>query len=124
MRKRLHLRFEQFLNSEVICSLNYLCYITSKICHYNGSTICRQNTINIFNLFFSMGHPRPLFVYFRSFSNKQYKFYNKSMGKNIMSIQYPAPEFEPTTLKHESPPITTGPGLPPKHIQSLSLLMG
>ena len=27
----------------------------------------------------TMGYPRPLFVYFRSFSNKQYKFYNKLM---------------------------------------------
>ena len=28
-------------------------------------------------------------------------------------IQYMVLGFEPTTLKHESPPITTGPGLPP-----------
>ena len=36
-------------------------------------------------------------VYFHSFSNKQYQFYNKLMGK--MSIQYPAaPEFDLTTF--------------------------
>ena len=37
------------------------------------------------------------FVYFRSF-NKQYNFYNKSMWKNVMSIQYPALGFEPLTF--------------------------
>ena len=30
-----------------------------------------------------------------------------------MSIQYMVLGFEPTTLEHESPPITTRPGLPP-----------
>ena len=32
-----------------------------------------------------------------------------------MSIQYNVPGFELTTLEHESPPITTRPGLPPTH---------
>ena len=31
-----------------------------------------------------------------------------------MSIQYTVPGFEPTTLEHESSPITTRPGLPPR----------
>ena len=31
-----------------------------------------------------------------------------------MCIQYTVPGFEPTTLHHESSPITTRPGLPPK----------
>ena len=38
------------------------------------------------------------FVYFRSFSNKHYNFYYKSMWKNVMSFQYPAPGFKPTTF--------------------------
>ena len=33
-----------------------------------------------------------------------------------MTIQYTAPGFEPTTFLHESPPITTRPGLPPKNV--------
>ena len=45
-----------------------------------------------------MGHPRPLFVYFRSFSNKlQYNFTTNLCEK--MSIQYTALGFEPTTLR-------------------------
>ena len=50
------------------------------------------------------------FIYFWSFSNKQYHFYNKSMWK--MSIQYTAPGFEPRPLEHELSLITTRPGLP------------
>ena len=42
--------------------------------------------------------PGLFFVYFRSFSNKQNNFYNKSMWKNVKSIQYLAPGFEPTTF--------------------------
>ena len=38
---------------------------------------------------------RPLFNLFSVFSNKLYKFYNKSFLKNVMSIQYMAPGFEP-----------------------------
>ena len=69
-----------------------------------------------------MVQPWPLFVYFPSFrtnntifttnqcaktmasfrlfsvvSNKQYNFYNKSMCKNVICIQYSAPGFKPTT---------------------------
>ena len=40
-----------------------------------------------------MGQPRPLFWLFSVFSNKQDNFYNKSMCKNITSIQ----DFKPTT---------------------------
>ena len=47
-----------------------------------------------------MRRPRPLFRLFSVFSNKQYKFYNKSMLKNVqVSIQYTAPGFEPTTSR-------------------------
>ena len=39
-----------------------------------------------------------------------------------MSIQYTRPGFEPTTFEHESPPITTRPGLPPPSSQNLKRL--
>ena len=42
--------------------------------------------------------PGLFFIYFQSFSYKLYNFYNKSMWKYVMSMQYPAPGFEPTTL--------------------------
>ena len=41
-----------------------------------------------------MGHSRPLFIYFLSFSNKHYNFYNNIMWK--MSIQYLVLGFELT----------------------------
>ena len=45
-----------------------------------------------------MGHPRP-FLFFVIFSNKHYNSYNKYIyAKNVMSIQYTAPGFEPTTF--------------------------
>ena len=36
-----------------------------------------------------------------------------------MSIQYMVPGFKLTTLEHESPPITTGPGLSPNVLSFL-----
>ena len=45
-----------------------------------------------------MGQTRPLFHLFSVFSNKQNNFFNKSMCKNFMSIQYTVPGFEPTTF--------------------------
>ena len=36
-----------------------------------------------------------------------------------MSIQYMVPGLKLTTLEHESPPITTGPGLPPNVLSFL-----
>ena len=44
-----------------------------------------------------MGLPRPLFIYFRSFSNKQYKFYQKINAKNVISIHLMELGFECTT---------------------------
>ena len=55
--------------------------------------------------------PGLFFVYFWSYSNKQYNFYNNSKWKNPSSIQ--RRDLNPRPLEHESPPITTRPGLPP-----------
>ena len=60
-----------------------------------------------------------LFFIFVFKTNKHYHYYNKTMLK--MSLQYTAQGFEPTTFRHESPPITTRPGLPP--ILGIFLLM-
>ena len=48
--------------------------------------------------FLKMGQHWPLFHLFSVFSNKQYNFYNKSMWKNVMSIQYPVLGFELMTF--------------------------
>ena len=61
-----------------------------------------------------LGQPRSLFVYFGLFK-QTIQFLQQMNVKNVMSIQYPAPGFEPTTLERESTPITTRPGLPPIH---------
>ena len=58
-----------------------------------------------------------IFFYFNLFlvfSNKQYNFYNKSMSCPS-SIR--RQDLNPRPLKHESSPITTIPGLPPKNIE-------
>ena len=44
-------------------------------------------------------NPGLFFVYFRSFSNKQYNFLQQINVKNVMSIQYPVPRFEPTSFR-------------------------
>ena len=60
-----------------------------------------------------MGQTRPLFRLFSVFFKQTIQFLQQINVKNVMSIQYPAPGFEPMTFGIESPPITTRPGLPP-----------
>ena len=57
--------------------------------------------------------PGLFFVYFQSFSNKQYNFYNKSMWKMSCPSSIRRLDSNPWPLECESPPITTRPGLPP-----------
>ena len=49
---------------------------------------------------FQKNGPTPAsFLFISVFSNKQYNFYNKSMWKNVKSIQYMALGFEPMTSR-------------------------
>ena len=67
---------------------------------------CRQKLTNLRSrpngdrdyFFIKWANPGLFFVYFRSFQTNNTIFYNKSMWKNVMSIQYTAPGFEPTTF--------------------------
>ena len=52
------------------------------------------------------------FSYIFVFSNIHYNSYNKCKWKNVCSIW--RGDSNPRPLDHESPPITTRPGLPPK----------
>ena len=63
-----------------------------------------------------MGQPRPFFRLFSVFSNKLYTFYSKSMWKmsKCPSSVWQCMDSNPQPYKHESSPITTRPGLPPK----------
>ena len=46
---------------------------------------------------FKWANPGLFFIYFRSFQTNNTIFYNKSMWNNVMSIQYMALGFKPTT---------------------------
>ena len=52
-------------------------------------------------------------IYFWSFQNNQYKFYNKLMWKNPSNIR--RQDSKSQLSDHESHPLTTGPGLASKH---------
>ena len=57
-------------------------------------------------------NPGLFFVYFRSFSNKHYKFLQQIFVKKYPS-SIRCPDSNPRPLECESPSITTRPGLPP-----------
>ena len=64
------------------------------------------------NVFF-IGHSRSLFVYFRPFKQTLLflqQIYVKKCPSSIWCW-----DSNPQPSEHESPPITTSPGLPPKH---------
>ena len=68
--------------------------------------------MNIFFLFL-MGQSRPLFRLFSVFFKQTLlQFLQQIDVKNVMSIQYTALGFKPTTFGRESPLIITRPGLP------------
>ena len=69
--------------------------------------------------FFKNGLTPASFSFIFNLFRQTTEFYNKSMWKNVMSIQYMAPGFEPRPLEHESSPLTTRPGLPPNHKHAL-----
>ena len=65
-----------------------------------------SGTIVLYHFFFLKPASFRLFLVF---SNKKYRFFNKSMWKNVMTIQYTATVFESTTSLHELSRITTQP---------------
>ena len=60
-------------------------------------------------------NPDLFFIYFRLFKHTSLQFLQQINVKNVLSIQYTMPGFELTTFEHESPPITTRPGLLPSY---------
>ena len=59
-----------------------------------------------------MGQIRPLLSFIFGLFKQTIQFLRLNV-RNVMSIQYIAPGFEPTTFQTESSPVTTRPGLPP-----------
>ena len=71
----------------------------------------------MYKRFKKWANPGLLFRLFSDFSNKQYKFYSKSMWK--MSIQYTAPGLEHTTSRTRV--VTHRPGLLPYKCTNVSI---
>ena len=66
-----------------------------------------------------MGQRRPLLSLIWAFSNKKHNFYNKSKVKNVKSIQYTDPGFEPMNSQAWVVYHNTRPGLPPSLLDNL-----
>ena len=103
------------MQKEFFFVLYFTIFSSLKVCNKStGRRICILRSVGIQDEFFlkKMGQPRPLFiVYFQSFqTNIIIIFTTNICEKSPSSIGL---GFEPTTLEHESPPITTRPGLPP-----------
>ena len=71
------------------------------------------------HFFKKWANPGLFLVYFRSFSNKQYNFYNKQMWKMLSPSSIQHRDSNPWHLEHESSPITTRQGLPSKCVPTL-----
>ena len=70
-------------------------------------------------LFIKMGQPRLLFAYFRSFQTNNTIFTTNQSEKSHVHPVYGTRIQNPRPSEHESPPITTRPGLPPDSAQFL-----
>ena len=69
------------------------------------------------DLFLKMGQPRPLLSFiFRSFQINIITIIATNICEKI-SFEYMVPGIKPTTFGHESPPITTRPGLPDLYLR-------
>ena len=66
----------------------HLAYFQAKV-HFCG--------LNFWELFLKWANPGLFFVYFRSFQTNNTILQQMNV-KNVMSIQYPAPGFKPTTF--------------------------
>ena len=82
----------------------YLSYVMLKLHSLIGHVTLKEI------VFFKMGRPRPLFRLFSSYQHTHYKFYNKCPCSILCwdSNSWP--------LEHESPSITTRPGLPQQNM--------
>ena len=70
---------------------------------------------------FNGPYPASFLLYFRSFSNKHYKFYNKLMCKGPSSIQ--CWNSNPRPSEQQSYPVTSRPGPPPYKMIFVTVLL-
>ena len=111
--------------------LNEADYCYKKIIWLSCSVLCLPNfclwvhktrdsiILIILLLFEKMGHPGLFFVYFRLFK-QTWKFLQQI---NEKKCPFGAGILNPWPSEHESPPITTRPGLPPNLSITLSLFI-
>ena len=71
--------------------------------------------IRMLNFFLKMVLPRPLFCFLLSLFKHKLQFSQKINVKKCHSSIH-CRELNSQPLEHESPPITTRPGLPPKNV--------
>ena len=82
----LNLHCDQIGRFFKVLGYNFVCKRSPNIWWLLGLTsLFNKKTCRSYS-FQKVGQSRPLFVYFRSFSNKQYKFYNKYIWKNVHPI--------------------------------------
>ena len=68
------------------------------------------------------GQPRPLLSFiFGLFKQTSLQFLQQIQEKKCPSSIW-CRDLNPQPLEHESPPITTRPGFPPKHVSYLSIV--
>ena len=86
------------------------------------SNLCSalQLIANCNALIFFNGPSSASFSYIFVFSNKHYNSYNKCMWKILCSSSIWCRDSNPQSLEHQSPPLTTRPGLPPNCRKYLS----
>ena len=109
-----HLFLSKLMQKEFFLSLLYNLFVVESLqqVHWSSDLYTEISWYTRWVFFKKMGQPRPLFiVYFQSFQTNIIRIFTTNIcEKSSSSIGL---GFEPTTLEHESPPITTRPGLPP-----------
>ena len=78
----------------------------------------RRSKVTPFSIcisFLNLANHSLFYIYFRLFKHTSLQFLQQINVKNVMSISIRCRDSNSRPLEHESPPITTGPGLPPFH---------
>ena len=73
----------------------------------------RKATFQQKSIILKMGQPRPLFHLFSSFQTHITNFTTNRYGKKVHPVYLRCWDSNSRPWEHESPPITTRPGLPP-----------
>ena len=98
---------------ELFCTLRWRlisAHLSNKFGHCPSWTV---SVVFTFLFFKKMGHPQPLFHLFSSSQTNITILTTNIREKMIWPSSIQQRDWNPRPLEHESPPITTRPGLPP-----------